>query len=211
MSLSDLPIREKFQRARLPRWAVLILSIVLAGVGHNAVPWVCSLLTARHGWVQGRPGRWNVVGLSLVVPGMGGLLWCLGLHFARAPKTVELTYIFPSLPWRRYLGLSRGKRRGRGTDQAVGGPALESAPSSLVMEGPYKFSRHPMYLCVLAIWLGWALFYGSVAVFIAWAMTWVGMTLFVAPSEERELEARFGESYLQYKKAVPRWPGKIRG
>jgi len=79
------------------------------------------------------------------------------------------------------------------------------------MEGPYQFSRHPMYLCVLAIWLGWALFYGSVAVFIVWVGTWVGMTLFVAPSEERELEAQFGESYLQYKKAVPRWLGKIRG
>jgi hypothetical protein len=211
MGLSDLPISEKSQRARLPRWAVLLLSIVIAAAGHVAVPWAYSLLTARHGWGKGRPGRWNVVGLSLVVPGIAGLLWCLGLHFARAPQTVELTYIFPSLSWRSYLGLSRGKRRGRGINQTVEGQALESAPSSLVMEGPYKFSRHPMYLCVLAIWLGWALFYGSVAVFITWVATWVGMTLFVAPAEERELEARFGESYLEYKKAVPRWLGKIHG
>jgi len=210
MSRSDIPLREKSGRGRLPRWAVLLLSIVLAAVGHVALPWAYSLLTARHGWVQGCPGRWNAVGLSLVVPGVGGLLWCLGLHFARAPKTVELTYIFPSLSWRRHLGESRGKLQGPGTDQAAGGSALESAPSSLVMEGLYTFSRHPMYLCVLALWLGWALFYGSVAVFIAWAVTWVGMTLFVVPAEEHELEARFGESYLRYKKAVPRWLGKIR-
>jgi hypothetical protein len=200
MSMTDIPIREKSGRARLPRWAVLILSIVLGAVGHVALPWVYSLLTVRHGWVQGCAGRWNVVGLSLVVSGIGGLLWCLGLHFARAPKTVELTYIFPSI----------GKLRGPGTDQAVSGEALESAPSSLVMEGPYKFSRHPMYLSVLALWLGWALFYGSGAVFIAWAVTWVGMTLFVVPAEERELEARFGESYLRYKNTVPRWVGKAR-
>jgi hypothetical protein len=210
MNRSDSAIREKSGRARLPRWAALILSIVLAAVGHVAVPWGYSRLSARHGWVHGRPGRWDVVGLSLVGPGIAGLLWCLGLHFARAPHTVELTYIFPSLSWRRHLGASRSQLGGRSTDQEAAGYGSSSAPSSVVMEGPYQFSRHPMYLCVLAIWLGWALFYGSVAVFIAWAVTWVGMTRFVVPSEERELEARFGESYLRYKNMVPRWLGKAR-
>jgi hypothetical protein len=207
MSLTDTAIQQQSGRARLPRWTAFILSVVLAAVGHVAVPWGYSKLTARHGWVQGRPGRGNVVGLSLVVPGIAGLLWCLGLHFARAPRTVELTYIFPDLSWRRYLGTSHGKGGGRGTDQGNAGYADSSAPSSVVMEGPYQFSRHPMYVCVVAIWLGWALFYGSVAVAIVWAVTWVGMTRFVVPAEERELEARFGESYLRYKRTVPRWLG----
>jgi protein-S-isoprenylcysteine O-methyltransferase Ste14 len=33
----------------------------------------------------------------------------------------------------------------------------------------------------------------------------------VLPREERGLEARFGETYLQYKRTVPRWLGKTRG
>ncbi len=60
-----------------------------------------------------------------------------------------------------------------------------------------------MYLSALAIWLGWALFYGSVAVFVACGVGWV-----LVPWEERELEARFGEAYLRYKNRVPRWLGK---
>src|SRR5262245_34271296 len=83
-------------KAPLPRWAVFVASIVIALAGHYAVPWTYSLLTTRHGWVKGHPGRWNALGLGLVATGSGGLLWCLVLHFSRAPKTVELTYVFPS-------------------------------------------------------------------------------------------------------------------
>ena len=36
------------------------------------------------------------------------------------------------------------------------------------------------------------------------------MNFRVVPREERELEARFGEAYRQYKRMVPRWLGKVR-
>ncbi len=80
----------------------------------------------------------------------------------------------------------------------------------LITPGPYALTRNPMYVVELAFWFGWALFYGSVAVFIGFLL-WFGLFNFViVPSEERDLEKRFGETYRQYKKQVPRWLGRAR-
>ena len=78
----------------------------------------------------------------------------------------------------------------------------------LVVRGPYRLARNPMYLCGMAIWLGWVVFYGSVAVLVGFAVFWGSVALLVVPREERDLEARFGEGYLRYKGRVPRWWGK---
>jgi protein-S-isoprenylcysteine O-methyltransferase Ste14 len=94
--------------------------------------------------------------------------------------------------------------------QAPEGWELETTPRYLLVRGPYKFTRNPTYLSVLAILLGWTLFYGSVAVFFGLASLGVLYTFVVVPLEERKLEARFGEAYLQYKNTVPRWFGKIQ-
>jgi protein-S-isoprenylcysteine O-methyltransferase Ste14 len=67
-----------------------------------------------------------------------------------------------------------------------------------------------MYLSGMVIWLGWIIFYGSVAVLGGAVVFWGSMALLVVPWEERNLEARFGEAYLRYKNSVPRWLGKRR-
>jgi protein-S-isoprenylcysteine O-methyltransferase Ste14 len=89
------------------------------------------------------------------------------------------------------------------------GSFLELRPAQkLLTPGPYAFSRNPMYLFELAFWFGWALFYGSIAVLLGF-LFWLTLFNFViVPWEERDLEARFGEAYRQYEKAVPRWLGK---
>jgi len=78
---------------------------------------------------------------------------------------------------------------------------LEWTPKYLLMRGPYVFTRNPMYVAELALWLGWALFYGSVPVFVGFVVLGVVMNFVAVPREERALEARFGEAYLQYKNA----------
>jgi len=88
---------------------------------------------------------------------------------------------------------------------------LKSTPEYLLMRGPYRFTRNPMYVAGVLVWLGWTLFYGSVAVLIATIVFWAVWNFILIPWEERTLKAQFGESYLQYKKSVPRWLGKIRG
>jgi protein-S-isoprenylcysteine O-methyltransferase Ste14 len=78
------------------------------------------------------------------------------------------------------------------------------------MQGPYAFTRNPRYVAELGLWMGWTIFYGSLIVLIGLVVLWAVVNYMVLPREERALEARFGEVYLQYTRAVPRWIGKIR-
>ena len=85
---------------------------------------------------------------------------------------------------------------------------MERTQNYLVVAGPYRFTRNPMYLSGMLIWLGWIIFYGSVAVLAGTVVVWGIVAMLVVPWEERNLEARFGEAYLRYKHSVPRWLGR---
>jgi protein-S-isoprenylcysteine O-methyltransferase Ste14 len=82
------------------------------------------------------------------------------------------------------------------------------SPPHLVIAGPYRISRNPMYVSGLFTWLGWAIFYGSPAVFVALVLLWAVFAFRVIPHEERQLEALFGDDYLDYKRSVRRWIGR---
>ncbi len=81
-------------------------------------------------------------------------------------------------------------------------------PPNLVVTGPYRFSRNPMYVTGLFAWLGWVIFYGSPAVLVGLVLLWIIFTFRVIPYEERQLEGLFGDEYLEYKRSVLRWIGK---
>ncbi len=77
--------------------------------------------------------------------------------------------------------------------------------SSLVVEGPYRFSRNPIYL-------GFTLFYGGITALasslpsaLLLPFVLVVMRRGVIEREERYLEREFGEEYLRYKARVRRW------
>jgi protein-S-isoprenylcysteine O-methyltransferase Ste14 len=78
-------------------------------------------------------------------------------------------------------------------------------PRQLVVSGLYRFTRNPMYNGVVAVLLGQAWFFSSVRLLEYAATVLVCFHLFVVLYEEPSLESRFGESYLSYRKAVPRW------
>jgi protein-S-isoprenylcysteine O-methyltransferase Ste14 len=88
---------------------------------------------------------------------------------------------------------------------------IKMTPDYLIIRGPYRSSRNPMYVAALTTWSGWALFYGSVAVIVGVLVLWAIIALVVIPSEERRLEAAWGEPYLQYKSRVSRWFGRVQG
>ena len=77
--------------------------------------------------------------------------------------------------------------------------------SSLLTDGVYRFSRHPMYLGFVLILIGAAALLGALT-------PWVMIPIFVAlmevvfiQVEERMLGEKFGPAWLAYKKKVRRW------
>jgi protein-S-isoprenylcysteine O-methyltransferase Ste14 len=87
--------------------------------------------------------------------------------------------------------------------------SLDWKPKVLLATGPYAFSRNPMYVGELALWLGWALLFGSAVVLAAALLLFASMTRLIR-SEETALAAEFGADYRAYQDAVPRWLGAPR-
>ncbi|MFX1514308.1 MAG: methyltransferase family protein [Promethearchaeota archaeon] len=78
-------------------------------------------------------------------------------------------------------------------------------PSTLVVDGPYKFSRNPLYLAVVMITFGLAILVGSLSILIiSVALFFIFGTWFIR-WEEKKLEEAFGEEYREYKNQVRRW------
>lgn len=77
--------------------------------------------------------------------------------------------------------------------------------TALVVAGPYKLTRNPMYLGMAGILLGAAVLMGSLTPFIVIPgfMALIAER-FIVP-EEAKLEAAFGREYLDYKARVRRW------
>lgn len=86
-----------------------------------------------------------------------------------------------------------------------GTPLPLDAPKQLVARGLYRFVRNPMYVGVLLAIAGQALWFGSAATLWYTLEVALFFHLFVVFYEEPALRRKFGESYVQYCKAVPRW------
>jgi len=88
---------------------------------------------------------------------------------------------------------------GRGT------PAPIDAPKRLVVQGPYRYVRNPMYVGVLLVIVGWAVFFWSSALLIYGLGVGMLVHVFVVLVEEPLLEQQFGQAYVNYREAVGRW------
>lgn len=78
-------------------------------------------------------------------------------------------------------------------------------PTFAVMEGPYSFTRNPMYLSITLALFGIALYIGNILAFIAPIIFFAAMNYVFIPFEENLMEDIFGRKYLDYKKKVRRW------
>lgn len=94
--------------------------------------------------------------------------------------------------------------RGRGT------PAPFDAPRAFVATGPYKYVRNPMYLGGLTLLAGFAFDEKSPAILLLSLLMFLVVHLLVFFYEEPHLKGRFGVTYADYCRAVPRWIPRFR-
>lgn len=85
-------------------------------------------------------------------------------------------------------------------------PIIPVRPAKrLVTDGPYRFSRNPMYLGMAGAYAG-----AAVATGVLWALPFLPAVVSVIdrqviPREERHLADTFGEEYERYRSKVRRW------
>lgn len=77
--------------------------------------------------------------------------------------------------------------------------------TALVVSGPYRFSRNPMYLGFTLLYAGIAIWANTTWPFLLLPLVLVTMVRGVIEREEAYLERRFGAAYLDYKARVRRW------
>lgn len=113
-------------------------------------------------------------------------LWPAGLLLVVA----ALLLVFPSLARFRRARTSAIPRR---------------PTTALVIEGPYRFTRNPMYLGMLLLYVGAALWLGHVWPLLLAPVVVLLVRRMVIDREESYLIAKFGDDYRRYQSRVRRW------
>jgi protein-S-isoprenylcysteine O-methyltransferase Ste14 len=93
--------------------------------------------------------------------------------------------------------------RGHGT------PAPYDPPTELVVSGPYRVVRNPMYVAGVFFLLGLAFVTGAPGLVVYAAGFWLATALFVKGYEEPALRRQFGETYERYRRTVPAWLPRV--
>ena len=81
---------------------------------------------------------------------------------------------------------------------------IEREEAELVEYGVFRFSRHPMYLGIMTIYLSLAVSSLSLATFLMLVIIFFFYN-YLAAYEEKQLTKYFGDKYLDYMKRVRRW------
>jgi protein-S-isoprenylcysteine O-methyltransferase Ste14 len=133
------------------------------------------------------------LGFPLVVRTCGVALVVAGLAFAgwafrhRSPATMIVsTYT----TFTKMLGRTPMSER-----------SARSEP--LVVVGPQKYTRNPLYFGVILLVFGWGLYSAASYILVAALLLVLWFRLVLIPFEEKELLALFGGQYVKYSEEVP--------
>ena len=92
----------------------------------------------------------------------------------------------------------------------TGSPLPLDLPKELIVRGSYRFVRNPMYVGYFLIVFGEIFLFKSYLLFLYLLAIFLQFHLFVVFVEEPMLKLKFGESYEQYCKSVPRWIPRLK-
>ena len=76
---------------------------------------------------------------------------------------------------------------------------------TIVSSGPYRYTRNPMYVALMLLYIAGALAIGNGWVAILLVPVFLALNYGVIVPEEKYLGSTFGEQYVQYQSHVRRW------
>lgn len=96
---------------------------------------------------------------------------------------------------------------GRSIFAAEGTEILPASPSNkkLVISGPFRFSRNPMYLGLVLLTLGIAFYAGTPPFYAVPVLLFLLCNFVFIPFEEAKMQRQFNEQYTDYRSKVRRW------
>ena len=166
------------------RAAAVAMPVILLMVGGTyAVAWLVAVFLDLPPTL-GFPPVVRVVGWAFVAAGVvvGGWIF----RYRSPAVMISSTYV----TFRRRFVSAQAAERSERTE-------------SLVIEGPQKYTRNPLYFAVLLAIFGWGLTTASADVLIWSAALLVWFSLVLIPFEEKELRMSFGQRYVEYAESVP--------
>lgn len=132
----------------------------------------------------GLPPPLRLLGTALALAGLGMMVWTFRVRgFVGVAVSTYITY------WKIVNGAPLEAKSGR--------------EEPLVVAGPYKYARNPLYFGVVLIVLGLALDTSSSFVLITTAIVFAWFRVLLIPYEEREMRALFGAQFERYSAQVP--------
>lgn len=75
----------------------------------------------------------------------------------------------------------------------------------ITTEGPYRFTRNPMYLGMALMMLGLALYIGTLPFYLSAIVYFAILNFVFCPYEENKLAESLGDEYIRYRNRVGRW------
>ena len=117
-------------------------------------------------------------------------------------------YRYPINPIIAAILISAGLIFGLWSNKAVfidgeGTPAPIMATQHLIITGPFQYCRNPMALGTILFYLGVVVCLGSLSSLVLLMILTGALLTYIKRIEEKELEARFKQEYIQYKVLVP--------
>lgn len=130
------------------------------------------------------------------IPRLDVLMHLPGLNFGVVNLVAGIILIAAGLScawWTIYWQMAR----------ASGTPLPMLPTQKLLTDGPFQLCRNPMILGTVTAYLGVGILAGSIASAAAVILFGILLLVYVKLVEEKELAARFGQAYLDYKAATP--------
>ena len=115
-----------------------------------------------------------------------------GLAWIAVPMFMALGFTIIALSFREFARARTSIRPDRGAD-------------ALIRTGPFRWSRNPLYLAVSLLIAGIGVWVNSLWVLVMLLPLVLVMSRAVIAREERYLEHKFGQVYIDYKQSVRRW------